>query len=59
MTAQEHEARISRAMVCMENATDPQDQRHWWEELERSIRARNADRTPIQLRQLEESRGLR
>jgi hypothetical protein len=53
------EATISRCMACMENASDPQEQREWQDKMLAAIRARNAALPEGSVEELERRRGLR
>jgi hypothetical protein len=59
VTPAEHEARISRYQVLMENAVDERDLREQQTLFLAAVMARNAERTADQVAKIEHERGLR
>lgn len=58
MTNAEHEARIDRWQFAMLEAADTKERRIAGWAFMQSVLARNAERTPEQLREIERARGL-
>lgn len=59
MTQLEHETRISRMEFELLTAETREARAQWCELFLAAIRARNEERTPEQVAQLEQERGLR
>jgi hypothetical protein len=59
MTPAEHEARIDRMERGMLAAQSPEERRGYGQAFVLSVLARNFDRTPEQVAEIEHERGLR
>jgi hypothetical protein len=59
MTPAEHEARIDRMQAAMVAAETPEQRRAYGQAFVLAVLSRNAERTPEQVAQLEQERGLR